>query len=546
MNHLLKQVRQAQRRLTLQHFATVLPWCWFVALLVAGTAIAVGKFFPVVADERIWIAAWAGGALLAGLAFAIGWTLWRRNDVLQSAIELDHRFALKERVSTALALSPQELETPVGQAVVNDAIRRLDRLDVSDRFRVALNRKALLPVVPAVLAFVVAMFVDSRGQTNPVQATTDTEAQQIKRATKPLEKKAMARREEAKAKGLKDAEVLFKKLEQGTKDLSRNDVDRKKALVKLNDLKKQIEERREKLSGNEKLRQQLNQLKDFKQGPADKLGKALQNGDLRQAQKEIDRLRKQMQKGELDPKEQQKLAEQLKDMSRTLEKLAKDHQQAKSDLKKEIERQERAGQKTAADKLRQQLDQLEKQGEQTSKMSKMAQQLAKAAGQLQKGNANDAEQELAQLSDELEGMQKSLDEMEMLSDAMAQMDEAKSSMNCQQCKGKGCRGCQGQGNKQGKPGDGLGKARGFGDRPETKNKTQSYDSNVKQKVGPGTAVISGTGDGPNRRGEVQEQIKEEFASAKREAADPLVGQNLPRHQREHAKKYFNSLREGRQ
>ena len=545
MDPLLKQVRQAQRRLALQQFSKVLPWCWFFALLLAGIAIVVHKFFPVIKDEPLWIAAWTGGSMVAGLIVAIAWTFWGKGDSLAAAIEVDRRFALKERVSTALALTPEELETPAGQAVLHDAMRRLDRLDVPDRFRIVVGRRALLPLIPALAAFALALFVDQRGQSNPAQATTASEVQQVKRSTQELQKRVMERREQAKALGLKDAEGLFKKIEEGTKDLTRSDLDRRKALMKLNDLTKELEKRREQLAGGERIKQQLNQLKDLKQGPAEKLAKALRNGDMQQAKNEIEKLRKQLKQGNLDEKAQKQLAEQLDQMSKTLDKLKKAHDQAKKDLEQEIERKEKAGQTEAADKLRQQLDSLKTQDKQLSKLGQMAKQLSKAGQQLQQGQAQKAEQELAEVSQDLAGLQETLEEMEMLDDAMAQMAEAKSSMNCRQCKGAGCKACQGGGDKNGRPGEGLGKGRGQGERPEKDNPTQSYDSTVRQKVTRGAAVATGLADGPNRKGEVQEQIKAEFEAAKRQAEDPLTEQKLPRHHREHAKKYFNALREGR-
>jgi hypothetical protein len=120
-------------------------------------------------------------------------------------------------------------------------------------------------------------------------------------------------------------------------------------------------------------------------------------------------------------------------------------------------------------------------------------------------------------------------------------------MGCKECNGEGCKACQGGGksNKQGKGGDGLGHAiGGKGDRPENENKTGFYDSQVRQNVGKGTAVVTDLVDGPSRKGEVQEEIKTQFESAKREADDPLNSQRLPRDYREHAKKYFDALREG--
>ena len=89
---------------------------------------------------------------------------------------------------------------------------------------------------------------------------------------------------------------------------------------------------------------------------------------------------------------------------------------------------------------------------------------------------------------------------------------------------------------------GQGKAEG--QRPEQKTGFKFFESNVKQKLDKGSAVTAGETDGPNVRGQVQQKIEAEIESAKHDAADPLTGQRLPRSQREHAKEYFDALREG--
>ena len=50
------------------------------------------------------------------------------------------RFGLKERVSSTLALSPEERESAAGQALVADAVRRVEQIEVSERFGVTFSR----------------------------------------------------------------------------------------------------------------------------------------------------------------------------------------------------------------------------------------------------------------------------------------------------------------------------------------------------------------------------------------------------------------------
>ena len=99
MDTLQRQVRRARRRLAAERFLDVLGWCWFAALLAALVLIAADKFWPL--GVEAW--AWAAGALGLGLLAAVVWTLLVRGSLLEAAIEIDRRFALKERVSSALS-----------------------------------------------------------------------------------------------------------------------------------------------------------------------------------------------------------------------------------------------------------------------------------------------------------------------------------------------------------------------------------------------------------------------------------------------------------
>jgi hypothetical protein len=102
------------------------------------------------------------------------------------------------------------------------------------------------------------------------------------------------------------------------------------------------------------------------------------------------------------------------------------------------------------------------------------------------------------------------------------------------------------GSGKGKGGDGLGAGRGgFGQRPIEKDNVDFRDSHVSQNVGKGRAVITGEVEGPNIKGLVQQEIRAQIESARRESSDTVTTQRLPRQQGEHAKEYFDSIRQGK-
>ena len=145
MDNLLKEIRRVQRRLAFQRFLGVLGWCWFASLLAAAVVIGAARFYPLGIVDWQWLA----GFLAAGLVAAVAWTFWAITPALQAALEIDHRFGLKERVSSTLAMHASDRETVAGQALIADADARLRRIAVLEKFPVRPPRHLLLPLLPA-------------------------------------------------------------------------------------------------------------------------------------------------------------------------------------------------------------------------------------------------------------------------------------------------------------------------------------------------------------------------------------------------------------
>ena len=548
VENLRKQIGRAHRRLLLQSLAGKLAWCWFFALLAGTVAIAAGKFWPM-ENQLNWAAACLAASLAVGAVAAVVWTWLGRQDALSAAVEVDRRFGLKERVSSTLALNSRQLESEVGQALVQDASQRLATIDVSEQFGVRLGRRALLPLAPAIAALVLALGIDGRSPQQAPAALAATETAQVKKSTENLAKKLDEKRKEAAEAGLKETDSLLKDLEERAKELGdKSDADRKKTLVALNELVKDAEKRREQVAGGAELKQQLSQLKNLQQGPAQKLGHALKTGDLQKAMQELDKLKEQLKGDKLDAEQKEQLAKQLEQLQQTMEKAAQAHKQATEELKEQVEQARRTGNLAQADKLQQQLDKLAQKSPQMERLGKLAEQLKSASQSMNQGDAKQAADALNKLSSELAGMQQESQELEMLDDALAGVAECKNSMNCKECDGEGCAACQGDGFKMNEKWSRSDMARGggigAGDRAEQKNDTSFYDSQVKQNVRKGAVVVTGTADGPNRKGQVQEEIKSQFSNTEQKTAEALSGQRLPHDYRDHAKKYFDALREG--
>jgi hypothetical protein len=536
-----QQVRTAHWRLVSRQFLNGLTWFLCGTLTIALVAIALPKLVNLPVDAARWPWFWLGGAAVLAPVLAAVWTWLTARGDLDAAIELDLRYNLKERISSSLTLSSTDRETPAGQALVGDAERVAERIDVADRFPVSVGRIALLPLLPAALAFLLVFLVDDKGASKPAGAgVTAATQQQIKKSTDALRKKLIERRKQAKEKGLMDAEELLKKLEMGTRELSsKKDTDKKKALLKLNDLARQLQRRREALGGSKAVRQQLSQLKKLNPGPGDQLTNALRKGDFAAAAKALKQLEEQIRSGKLDKEAKADLAKQLSAMRQKLEKAAAAHQAAMKELQQQLDQATAAGDQKKAQQLQQALAQLAAQKPQMDQLKDLANKLGMCAQGVKQGDGQGACNALGELAADLKQMQQALDELEMLDDAMAQIGQCKGAMVCPMCGGAGCQQCQGP------PGVGLGAGKGRGPRPEEKTDTSPYDSQVRQQTGRGRAVITGLVEGPNVKGQVIEQIQAEARAGPHRNSDPLADRRLPRAQREHAQEFFDSFREGK-
>jgi len=550
MEEIKRQVARARRRLNFAQFLRMVSWSLTAALAVALIGLVIPRIWAIGVSSQVWTWSWIGGSLGTGLL--VGWLIAfvkRRGD-LEAAIELDRRYGLKERVSSSLSLSPQERDSEFGQALLTDAARRVERIDVREQFAVPVGHwRNLLPLIPALAMFVIVFFVPlAQSKVTASPQTLQQQKERIKKAITELEKKNEQLKKEAAEKGLKELENVFTELKKEI-DKAKGDkaADHKEAMVNLNEMAKELQKKKDALAGNEQFKKQLEDLKDLEKGPGDKMAEALKEGDLQEAAKEVGKLMEQLKNGELSKEDAQKLGKQLEQIQKKIEDLRAQHEQKKQELKDEIEKKKNEGDAAGAAKAQEQLDKLQAQDKQMNgAMKKMADKLGKAAKQLQEGKPGDqqaAAQAMQEMAEDLQEMQDQLAEAEGLEEALEQLEDAKDAMNCDKCNGAGCKACQGKGNKEGqKPGNGLGPGKGFGDRPEEKTDTKDYKARVKGNLDKrGKYAKTGDIEGPNMPGRARQATSEEVVAELAKDPDPIDETGLPRDQRNHSKEYFEKL-----
>jgi hypothetical protein len=527
MDQLRKQVARARRRLILEQFVGRLVWCLLGAFTLAAIAVAAPRIIAIENLPVNWDNIWLLGALAGGFVSAGVWTVISSRSQLDAAIEIDRRFELRERIASSLSLAPEQQKSEAGRAVVNDALRAVSRIDVDDKFRLKLDRRAWWPLVPAAIVFVLVTFFDNRQAQSSLDPTAANVTKQVKKSLESPRKKLEELRKKAEERDLEAAKDLFKQIEQGAKELTeKKSLDRTKAAVKLNDLKKTLEERRQQFGGKDGLKEQFQSMKNLGAGPAEKAAEAMKQGDWQKA---------------------------MQQMKEKMESTLQARQQAMEELKKQIEQQKRQGNLAKAGEMQEKLDRMQKQQQQQQQMQQMAQQMGQMQQALQQGDTKKAAEAMNQMAKQMQQMQAQMDEMEMLDAALDQLEMAKDAMACEMCMGEGCAECQAnfaamesmRENFDGMPGRGMGAGRGEGPRPDERNNTNTRDTQVKQKQRPGAATFGGMVAGPNIKGEVVQSIKDEMATLSAEPADPLTSDRLPQSRRQHAEQYFEMLREGK-
>ncbi len=555
MDNLLKEIGRVQRRLALQRFLGVLGWCWCVSLLSAAVVIGAARFCPLGILDGHWIL----GFLAAGLIAAVGWVLLAITPRLQAALEIDRRFGLKERISSTLVMNRSDRATVAGQALIADTDARLRRIAVLEKFPVRPPRQLLLPLLPAIL-LVVLIFRPAMREKEAVatEAAATQPSLEVKKSAEDLRQKLVERRKQAEKNGLKDASELLKRLEEGTKEIQAQ-MQREKALVQLNDLARELQERRKQLGGGcDMIKRQMEKVQDIARGPADELAKALSKSDFQKAAQALEKLQKKLANGELDSTKKEELTQQLQQLKQKIDQIAQQAKDAQADLQKRAEQMKLSGDTAAASKLEDEIQKLQQQGPRMETLQNLANKFGQCSKQMEQGQNAQAAQAMQDALQQMQEMARQQSELKTLDGAMEQLADARRQMNCDQCGGKGCEKCQGGNNAEamlagggagdnqnGKPGPGLGKGRSNGTRPEENTNGSFFDSRVRQTVGKGASQITGLAGGPNLKSQAEAEIQKTVTEIEYGSTDPLSGQRLPKKQSEHARQYFDSFREGK-
>jgi len=565
MEKIHHQVRRAQRQLYWDRLVHDTVWATLVATSCALIAVLAPKIWALNVSGPAWSWGWIGGSIVLGLMIGPVLAFARRPPTLAAALEVDMRFGLKERVSSACALSEDERSSDAGRALIEDAERRVDRIEIREAFRPSWGWRPLLPATTALLAAALALFLPDapRSSANvPAHRHADSQ-QQVRKSLEELKKRLAERKKQAAEQGLEEAQAVFSKFQRAVDELSSKNVDRKKALIKLNNLTKQLTDRKQQLNAANELRKQLRQLPSLQQGPADRFASAVKNGDLRKALDAIKDLSEKLRREGLSEQEKKQLQKQLEQLKNAVDQMmsAKNELQNKQQqLQKQIDALKKQGKLAEAGELQQKMAQLKKQLDSMSddnpsmgRLSELSQQLSQAAQNLKNGQSKEAADQMQKMAQSLQKAKQELDQLQSMDQMMQEIADSRNAMNCDKCNGAGCDECQSggtmgqqaqQGVLTGMPGRGMNGGQGVGDRPEEETQTGGYRTRVGAQPKQGEAVRVGDAAGPNVAGNSKEAAKADVLGEYSQDPSPVIQQSLPRRERDQTKEYFELLRKG--
>ena len=261
---------------------------------------------------------------------------------------------------------------------------------------------------------------------------------------------------------------------------------------------------------------------------------------LQQMQKQLAELAKKISAAADDKQLTQKLLQaglKKEDLERMLRNLSK---KDLDQLRKQLQKQGLS--QKEIDKLAQQLQKRQQAGLMANQMSQALKQAADAAGQGQMGQAMAG---LESAGDQLSELEMLEQEMNQIDSTMADLQDAKNDLDnpCSSCNGTGmqggkpCGGCQGQGGMGPRPGRGRG-----GLAPEEQTATAFKIHRDKVKTTKGRIIGQFLVDGQQVKGQVSEELAETIAAEESQATDLIHRDRIPRIYQPSVKKYFSSMR----
>lgn len=558
-----RSVRTAARRLVSQSLLNNVAF-W----LAVSTGVALAWFVaqPLLLESPpVWLR-WTVlvGLTAVGLGMAVWQTVKSAPTKQSAALEVDSRFNLRERVTTALSLTPDLLGTPAGEAVAADAVAKVKPLSVGEKFPVKPRwTAAVAPVLAVAITAVVLWWNPAALGLGTVQGSVGGKEGQVaggegknadvaKKPPTPEEKKLaeMEKREnrdpkfaelDADLKGLNDKfdkdpyDDLPEKARERVAEVT-------KAEEKAEKFAKEKEREVKQLADTLGQLDKLSEDKDFqgdKENDAKELAEALAKGKLEQAEEELEGLQKKAEENKLTPQEAEKLQKQLDKIEDELERLEREQEKKKEELEKKKEEAEKQNNKEEAEQLDRELEKLKQEQEAGQDAQELGDQLQKASDALEKGDQQAA----------AEALQKAKQSVKKMEGKDGDFQEAQA--RAQQLKKQRAEAATAAQAAEKKKGDELTKSKsgpnkggvGSGERDINRNaETDKEETRIRSLQDlKGETKYGGLTEGKGFKKATDKELGGQIKKAVQDAPGAADVQRLPRESKESVADYFKKL-----
>lgn len=514
MDKIRQQVAIASRRLFLQSWLGWLNWAVLFSFAAAFVLLLLPKLVAIknLPDEWETIC-WVGAGIVSVLAASLAaWA--KRPSALHAAVEIDRRYRLNERCSSVFSIGDQERESPVGQALLDDAQRQLERIDLRDHFPVRPAPQWAWVVLPVAACFALSWVPDvsSEAKGALAQKRKSDPLVTVKNATEPILKTLQKKIEQAAENGDQEAAEEFKRLQQQVQKLQNDpNPDPKKVIADLNEVKKELQQKKASIGDSEEFKESLDSLKDLDKGPAESMAKAMQDGDFEQAKQELAQLAAKMSEGKLDAEQTKQLQNQLEQLRDAMREARNKREELLDDAKRELDDAQREGNTQKIANLRKKIEKLEASDRTSQSMQKLEQQLSDLDQALESGDSQKASEAMESMQSEFEKLAEGQSAADELEEMIRELEGAKESSKCPECDGEGCPECQGgkegsksksgngkKGSKDSKGKDGKGKDGKGKDGKDGEGEEEGEGDGDSNGDGKGKGKKSGSGKGKSK------------------------------------------------
>lgn len=383
-----------------------------------------------VLDEDALLYAAMGAGALVLIAFCAG--LWWSIPTVLAARALDAKAGLADRLGSAWDFEhlPVAERTPFMEAAIRDAARSAEALRVR-RF-IRFTRPQDLPLAAVMILAVGALLllrfpppIDELALRLPPRPPPPPPPMVAPFQALLAQQKVEESRKEAEKLGDPEAKKVLQKLDDLWKGISARKFDKRELWRRIAALQKQkdgelSEEDKAELG---KLRKQGQAL--AKTGITQKLGQALQKGDLQKAQEALRELSKRLKDKSLTKKERSELEKALKQAAKQTKKELENLRRKLEKLQKQ--QQKRSLQKLSKEKNQRELQRLSKELEklQNQLANQLSQELLDALKKMKKYEDGDAGQSLEKGAEKLREMMKRLRKLQLQSKTQDHIREMK-------------------------------------------------------------------------------------------------------------------------